>query len=37
MCLDGRCELGDESVWKILCISCCTVESLQVIEEDYWV
>ena len=24
-------------LWNILCISCCTVESLLVIEEDYWV
>ena len=24
-------------LWKILCISCCTVESLLVIKEDYWV
>ena len=33
MCQDG--ELCDEKVlWK-MCISCCTVENLQVIEEDY--
>ena len=22
-------------LWKVLCISCCTVEWLQVVEEDY--
>ena len=36
-CKGDKCELCDEGVVEVMCISCCTVESLQVIEEDYWV
>ena len=35
MCKDGKCELCDEGFVKILCIFCCTVENLQVIEDGY--
>ena len=36
MCKDGKCELRDDVFWKLLYISCCTMASLLVIEEDYW-
>ena len=32
MCKDGKCELCEDIVHF-----CCTVESLQVIEDGYWI
>ena len=36
MCKDGKSYVMKVSC-KILCISVCTVESLLVMEEDFWV
>ena len=35
ICKDGKCELCDKGVVDVLCISCCTVESSLVVEEDF--
>ena len=36
-CTSGWCNYAMKVSWKILCNSCCTVESFLVIEMDYWV